>query len=123
MLLGYDQRGHCPLLVDGACSIYEHRPRTCRTYDCRVFPASGVDQDEPGKEAIGERARRWRFDFPTERDRVEHEAVKAAARHVKEREGAGASTPTRIAVLAVGRVTGRASPAGRTPGTGRSRTS
>jgi len=30
VLLGYDERGHCPMLVDGACSIYEHRPRTCR---------------------------------------------------------------------------------------------
>jgi Fe-S-cluster containining protein len=123
VLLGYDARGHCPMLIDGACSIYEHRPRTCRTYDCRVFPAAGVGQDEPGKEAIAERARRWRFDFPTERDRVEHEAVQAAARHVREREEGTATTPTRIAVLAVGTVTGRASPEGRTPGTRRSRRS
>ena len=43
VLLGYDERGHCPMLVDGACSIYAHRPRTCRTYDCRVFAAAGVD--------------------------------------------------------------------------------
>ena len=41
VLMGYDENGHCPMLVDGACSIYEHRPRTCRTYDCRVFPAAG----------------------------------------------------------------------------------
>ncbi len=27
VLLGYDERGHCPMLVDNACSIYEHRPR------------------------------------------------------------------------------------------------
>src|SRR4051794_27144353 len=25
-VMGYDERGHCPMLVDGACSIYEHRP-------------------------------------------------------------------------------------------------
>src|SRR6187399_1589388 len=43
VVLGYDERGHCPMLVDGACSIYEHRPRTCRTYDCRVFPAAGLE--------------------------------------------------------------------------------
>jgi hypothetical protein len=48
LLMGYDARGHCPMLVDGGCSIYEHRPRTCRTYDCRVFTASGVDPvDQP----------------------------------------------------------------------------
>lgn len=80
VLLGYDERGHCPMLVDGACSIYEHRPRTCRTYDCRVFPAAGVDAGEDGKEAIGRRVRRWRFDYPTEGDRGAHDAVRAAAR-------------------------------------------
>ena len=26
---------HCALLVDGRCSVYEHRPYDCRTYDCR----------------------------------------------------------------------------------------
>src|SRR5947207_512379 len=35
VVMGYDERGHCPMLVEGACSIYEHRPRACRTYDCR----------------------------------------------------------------------------------------
>jgi Fe-S-cluster containining protein len=52
VLLGYDERGHCPMLVDGACSIYADRPRTCRTYDCRVFPAAGIDaaEGDPGKE-------------------------------------------------------------------------
>ena len=29
-LLGYDARGHCPMLADGKCTIYHHRPRTCR---------------------------------------------------------------------------------------------
>lgn len=37
-LMGYDEHGRCPMLVDDRCSIYEHRPRACRTYDCRVFP-------------------------------------------------------------------------------------
>lgn len=48
LLMGFDARGHCPMLVDGGCSIYEHRPRTCRTYDCRVFSVSGVEPvDQP----------------------------------------------------------------------------
>lgn len=58
VLLGYDERGHCPMLVDGRCSIYEHRPRTCRTYDCRVFAAAGIEADKP---SVAAQARRWRF--------------------------------------------------------------
>ncbi|MGI9120662.1 MAG: YkgJ family cysteine cluster protein, partial [Acidimicrobiales bacterium] len=48
-LLGYDEQGHCPMLVDNRCSIYEHRPRTCRTYDCRIFPAAGLEPDDDDK--------------------------------------------------------------------------
>ena len=46
MLMGYDQRGHCPMLVDNKCSIYDHRPRVCRSFDCRIFAASGIEVDE-----------------------------------------------------------------------------
>src|SRR6185295_19764588 len=49
VLLGYDEQGHCPMLIDDTCSIYEHRPRTCRTYDCRVLAAAGVGIDEGAK--------------------------------------------------------------------------
>src|SRR3954462_9632098 len=70
VLLGYDERGHCPMLVDGRCSIYAHRPRTCRASDCRIFAAAGLDVDaeDEHKEAIARRARRWRFGFPTDDD-------------------------------------------------------
>ena len=112
VLMGYDEHGRCPMLVDGRCSIYAHRPRTCRTYDCRVFPATGVELDDgpggddAGKAAIARRARRWRFTHPTERDRVEHEALRAAARYVRERaedlpDDAVPVTATQHAVLAV----------------------
>ncbi len=97
VVIGYDENGHCPMLVDGACSIYAYRPRTCRTYDCRVFPATGVEVDDDAQVAIAARARRWRFDFPTEADRDLHDAVKAAARAAGERE----ANPTRRAVLAI----------------------
>jgi Fe-S-cluster containining protein len=106
VLLGYDENGHCPMLVDGGCSIYEHRPRTCRTYDCRVFSATGVELEDEDKSAIARRARRWRFDFPDEADQVEHAAVRAAAAFVRERadllpEGAAPANATQHAVLAV----------------------
>jgi Fe-S-cluster containining protein len=94
MVMGYDERGHCPMLVDGACSIYAHRPRTCRTYDCRVFAAADIEAEG---EAIADRARRWEFDHPDERDEVLHAAVRAAAVHVRDRTGSA----TEQAVLAV----------------------
>jgi Fe-S-cluster containining protein len=59
MVLGYDERGHCPMLVDDRCSIYTDRPRTCRTYDCRIFAATGVTPDQP---LVAEQVERWRFD-------------------------------------------------------------
>jgi Fe-S-cluster containining protein len=78
VLLGYDERGHCPMLVDDQCSIYRHRPRTCRTYDCRIFPAAGLQPDDD-KAPIIDQARRWQFTFPTAADQTEHDAVRAAA--------------------------------------------
>ena len=106
VVLGYDQNGHCPMLVEGGCSIYEHRPRTCRTYDCRVFAAAGVEIDDADQIEIGRRAGRWRFDHPDEVDRTRHDAVRAAARYVRERAdllpaGTGPVNTTGRAVLAV----------------------
>ncbi len=105
VLLGYDERGHCPMLVDGGCSIYEHRPRTCRTYDCRIFAATGVAvaDDQP---AIAARVRRWEFTFlEDDDDRGRHDAVRAATAYLRERRvelGDDAPEhPTRLAVAAM----------------------
>ena len=98
VLMGYDERGHCPMLVDDRCSIYEHRPRTCRTYDCRVFPAAGLEPDDD-KADIAARALRWKFTYPTDIDRAQHQAVRAAAAYI--RDGNDLPTTTQIAVLAV----------------------
>ena len=72
VVLPYDERGHCPMLVDGACSIYEHRPRTCRTYDCRVFAVTGVEPE--GQPAIAVRVAQWRLEVD---DRARWERVRA----------------------------------------------
>jgi hypothetical protein len=79
VVLGYDEHGHCPMLVDDKCSIYADRPRTCRKFDCRVLAAAGLDADAAGQGPLADQARRWTFDYPTARDRAEHEAVRAAA--------------------------------------------
>jgi Fe-S-cluster containining protein len=104
MVLGYDDRGRCPMLVDNQCSIYSQRPRTCRTYDCRVFAATGIEV-EPAQEPIALRARRWRFEFPNHADRIEYEAVRAAAAfmdgHRDLLPGTGSATPTGLAAAAV----------------------
>ncbi len=106
VLLGYDDHGRCPMLIDGGCSIYEHRPRTCRTYDCRVFLAAGIEIDDENQIAIAQRARRWRFDFPAPIDQARHDAVRAAATFIREHEdllpeGTVPANGTQHAVLAL----------------------
>jgi hypothetical protein len=106
MVLGYDERGHCPMLLDGKCSIYEHRPRACRTYDCRVFAAAGVDVAVDDKALIAERARRWRFRTAGNDDNLRLAAIRAAAtflqRHVRELPGEVVpGNATELAVRAV----------------------
>ena len=114
VLLGYDQRGRCPMLGDGGrCTIYEHRPLTCRTYDCRVFAAAGVAAD---REEIARRVRRWRFACPAPRDGDELAAVRSAARFVRDNAaafpgGVAPDDPAQLAVLAV-RVAGVFLPGG-----------
>jgi Fe-S-cluster containining protein len=41
-VMGYDREGRCPMLGDDGCTIYEDRPRTCRTFDCRALAAAGM---------------------------------------------------------------------------------
>lgn len=106
LLLGYDERGHCPMLIDNRCSIYEHRPRTCRTYDCRIFPAAGVGiHDDDDNVLIARQARRWEFSFPTQADRNKHDAVRAAATFLNEHsvlpDGVVPTNTTQLAVLAI----------------------
>jgi Fe-S-cluster containining protein len=93
VVFGYDERGHCPMLVDDACSIYEHRPRACRTYDCRVFAATGITPDQP---AVAERVQRWVFE---DDDPDLRAALEAAAAHVRAR--GDTTNPTEIAVRAL----------------------
>lgn len=105
VVLGYDDNGCCPMFIDGRCSIYEHRPQACRTYDCRVFPATGIEADEEDKILVARQAKRWKFAHPTKRDRREQEAVRAAARFLREHEdsfeGGLPRSSTQLANLAI----------------------
>jgi uncharacterized protein len=103
VLMGYDEHGRCPMLRDGRCSIYEHRPLTCRAYDCRVFSAAGIAAD---RALITRRTRRWRFTYSTHDDRDQYSAVQAAARFVREHAecfpgGAVPGDPAQVAILAL----------------------
>ena len=105
VVLGYDERGHCPMLVDDKCSIYEHRPNACRTYDCRIFAATGLDPGA-GKVDLTRRVRQWRFAFADERARTERDAVEAAASFLREhaevlRAAGIPADETQIAVVAI----------------------
>jgi len=75
----------CPMLVDGACSIYDQRPRTCRRFDCRVFAASAVGLGTGPRAAVNERVWQWRFDYPSELDAACQSAVLAATAFLQRR--------------------------------------
>ena len=75
-VMGFDEHGRCPMLVDRRCSIYQHRPRACRMYDCRVYAAAGIVPDD--KPLVAVRVREWHFAEPTPADRAAHDAVRRA---------------------------------------------
>lgn len=104
-LMGYQSNGHCLMLRDGNCAIYQHRPETCRTYDCRVFTAAGMDAG-PEKPVINQRVAQWAFTFADSTARDEQRAVAAAATYLRQHPvrfpgGHVPSRPSEIAVLAI----------------------
>jgi Fe-S-cluster containining protein len=106
LLMGYDRDGLCPMLKGTNCAIYEHRPQTCRDYDCRVFAAAGIAAGGDEKAVINERVERWLFSYPTKLDCNEHQAVKAAAKFIREHAchfpgGRVPDNPSQLAVLAI----------------------
>jgi uncharacterized protein len=105
-MMGYRADGTCPMLNAGKCSVYQHRPQTCRDYDCRIFAAAGIDAGGADKSIINDRVRAWRFTYPSDEDRRVHEAVQAAATFIREHRadfpgGRAPTAPTGVAVLAL----------------------
>lgn len=81
VVLGFDGEGRCAMLSESGCGIWAHRPRVCRTYDCRVYPTAGLFPDQP---PVAERARRWRFDVEDQESASAAASVQAAGRFLTE---------------------------------------
>jgi hypothetical protein len=75
-VLRHEESGQCSQLNVEGCSVYAHRPRACRAYDCRIFTAAGLEADSP---LIAERVRQWRFSYASATAREHHAAVRMAA--------------------------------------------
>lgn len=106
MLLGFDNNGHCPMLKNNICSIYKTRPQTCRTYDCRVFPATGLKAGEKEKDAINQQIRRWKFSFAGKDDHQKYSALQKTATFLRNHkkdfpEGFIPANTTQLAILAI----------------------
>jgi hypothetical protein len=104
--MGYDKNGLCPMLANSKCSLYEHRPQTCRDYDCRVFAAAGIAAGSSEKAVINQRVASWKFSYPTAQDRAEHLAVQAAASFMHKNAtsfpgGRVPDNPSQLAILAL----------------------
>lgn len=111
-VLGYDAQGRCPMLVDDRCSIYDHRPRTCRRYDCRVFAAAQIVPSAPRRRraagppapTVADQVLRWQFRQNQPGDAARLAAIAAAADFLRAHATLlppGAAQPTQLAALAL----------------------
>ena len=94
VVMGFTEQGHCPMFVDNTCSIYDDRPQTCRTYDCRIFTATGVDASEDGRHHIARRTRAWEFTAEASASSIVSDAMRAAADFIRAQRS---SIPTELA--------------------------
>jgi Fe-S-cluster containining protein len=106
LVMGYNGTGCCPMLKNGICSIYQDRPITCRTYDCRLFAAAGILAGGKEKYLVNRQVRRWRFSYKNALDREKHLAVISAADFLKRNKrifptGTISGNPIQLAIMAV----------------------
>jgi Fe-S-cluster containining protein len=107
LLMGYNEKGHCPMLVDNQCSIYDARPQTCRDYDCRVFAATGVAVDVKRQPDIAKRVAAWVFEHDSAESREEEARLKSAAAFLCQNRDlfppdSISYNPSEVALLAIG---------------------
>lgn len=106
VLMGFDEKGRCPMLKESGCSIYEHRPLTCRSYDCRVLPAAGVKVEGKDKSSLAHQITRWEFDLPDVKEDLLLKSVRRAASFLRAHarsfpEGEVPANPTQLAIMAI----------------------
>jgi len=106
VLMGYDEKGCCPMLKNGACSIYEHRPLTCRSYDCRIFPATGLQISGKEKRLISQQVQRWKFKQSQTEGKQKQKALEQAAAFLNHKSklfpaGEIPGNPTQLAIMAI----------------------
>jgi uncharacterized protein len=95
VVVPHDEHGRCPMLTDDGCSIYDHRPRTCRAFDCRVYAAAGLRPDGRQEVDVARRADRWRFDTSAPGDADQMTAVRRASSFLQAHAGHVPRLPTR----------------------------
>jgi len=106
VLMGYDEQGHCPMLKNGACTIYEFRPATCRSYDCRIFPATGIQLTGKDRTLIAQQAQRWKFNASDSLDQGTQKALQKAGSFLKNKAegfapGELPANSTQLAIMAI----------------------
>jgi len=106
VLMGYSDKGQCPMLAGNECSIYVDRPQTCRDYDCRIFAATGVAVDAQAQAEIAQRVEAWEFHYEGEESREQHGILKEAANFLQKNTdlfppGSLPVYPVQLATLAV----------------------
>ncbi|MCF7826385.1 MAG: YkgJ family cysteine cluster protein [Candidatus Marinimicrobia bacterium] len=106
VLMGYDEQGHCPMLKNGACSIYEYRPATCRSYDCRIFPATGIVLTGKDRTLISQQAQRWKFSPSDSVDQQTQKALQKAGSFLRNKSkwfapGELPGNSTQLAIMAI----------------------
>jgi hypothetical protein len=74
--------GACVHLGASGCTVYEHRPTICRTYDCRVMSFLGINL----KPAYGDPEPMWKFEVISTEDKVLL-ASRNYVRHLYEKQG------------------------------------
>jgi len=105
-VVGYLADGLCPMLKHGTCTIYPYRPSTCRTFDCRVLAAAGLQVVGKWNERINARVQAWRFTFSSSDSWARFNAIRRAADFIGHNAaafpgGRAPSEPATIAVLAI----------------------
>lgn len=105
VLLGYDEKGHCPMFRENRCSIYDRRPRTCRQYDCRLYAVTET-APEDDRHGIRGAISQWRVQAKTPREQDLLRAVRAAARFLRQHatafpEGMVPTQPSGQALMAL----------------------